>query len=92
MRQDRYAPEDGKWGCSGPKEALEGTEEGDEVVSLFLRELVQGHNTLLHDGRARSIQEAILWHGGEAKPARERFRSKLTKEERNDLVAFLRSL
>jgi len=59
---------------------------------LGLRELVQGHNTLLHDGRARSIQEAILWHGGEAKPARERFRNKLTKEERNDLVAFLRSL
>jgi CxxC motif-containing protein (DUF1111 family) len=59
---------------------------------LGLRELVQGHNTLLHDGRARSIREAILWHGGEAKPTRERFRAKLTKEEREALVAFLRSL
>lgn len=59
---------------------------------LGLRQLVQGHNTLLHDGRARSIREAILWHGGEAEPARERFRTKLTKEEREALLKFLRSL
>lgn len=59
---------------------------------LGLRELVQGHNTLLHDGRARTIREAILWHGGEAKASRERFRTTLTEEEREALVAFLRSL
>ncbi|WP_233993474.1 di-heme oxidoredictase family protein [Salinibacter altiplanensis] len=59
---------------------------------LGLRELIQGHNTLLHDGRARSIREAILWHGGEARPARERFRTKLSGDERDALVAFLRSL
>ncbi|HZP85581.1 MAG TPA: di-heme oxidoredictase family protein [Burkholderiales bacterium] len=50
-----------------------------------------GETTLLHDGRARSIEEAILWHGGEALPARERFRT-MQKSERDALVAFLRSL
>ncbi len=59
---------------------------------LGLRELAQGHNTLLHDGRARTIREAILWHGGEAAPARERFRTKLSKEEREALIDFLKSL
>ncbi|OSM07135.1 putative thiol oxidoreductase with 2 cytochrome c heme-binding site [Magnetofaba australis IT-1] len=45
----------------------------------------------LHDGRARSLTEAILWHGGEAQAARERFRL-ATKEERGALLAFLQSL
>lgn len=59
---------------------------------LGVRDLVQGHNTLLHDGRARDIREAILWHGGEAKPAREQFRTKLSKDERDALITFLKSL
>jgi CxxC motif-containing protein (DUF1111 family) len=45
----------------------------------------------LHDGRARTLSEAILWHGGEAKQARDRF-VHLSKEEREALVAFLNSL
>jgi CxxC motif-containing protein (DUF1111 family) len=45
----------------------------------------------LHDGRARSLEEAILWHGGEAEAAKERFRT-MTAEERAALIAFLRSL
>lgn len=45
----------------------------------------------LHDGRARSLAEAIIWHGGEAKPARERY-VRLPKEEREALEAFLDSL
>jgi CxxC motif-containing protein (DUF1111 family) len=45
----------------------------------------------LHDGRARSLEEAILWHGGEAEAAREAFRS-LSAADRDALVAFLRSL
>ena len=47
--------------------------------------------SLLHDGRARSFVEAILWHGGEAKAARNRF-ARMSKEERDDLQAFLGSL
>lgn len=45
----------------------------------------------LHDGRARTMEEAILWHGGEAASARNRFKN-LAKAERMKLVAFLRSL
>lgn len=52
---------------------------------------VNGHRRLLHDGRARGFIEAILWHGGEAAPARDRFRS-LEAADRAALLAFLASL
>jgi CxxC motif-containing protein (DUF1111 family) len=52
---------------------------------------VNGNTVLLHDGRARNISEAILWHGGEAASAREAFRS-LPKADRNALVKFVESL
>jgi CxxC motif-containing protein (DUF1111 family) len=45
----------------------------------------------LHDGRARNLMEAILWHGGEATPARKKVRA-LTGEDRAALIAFLESL
>ena len=45
----------------------------------------------LHDGRATTLTGAILLHGGEAQPIRERF-EELTDDERRDLLAFLRSL
>ena len=52
---------------------------------------VNGHTSLLHDGRARGFAEAILWHGGEAEAAREAFRA-ASAEERAALERFLRSL
>lgn len=52
---------------------------------------VNGHTFLLHDGRARDIVEAILWHGGEAQKARDAF-AVLTKADRDAVVAFLNSL
>ena len=52
---------------------------------------MNGHELLLHDGRARGIAEAILWHGGEATAAREAFRN-LPAADRAALLAFLRSL
>lgn len=45
----------------------------------------------LHDGRARTLTEAILWHGGEATTSRLRF-EQLTKADRDALLAFLGSL
>lgn len=45
----------------------------------------------LHDGRARTLTEAVLWHGGEAKKARREF-SGLSRKERDALLAFLDSL
>jgi CxxC motif-containing protein (DUF1111 family) len=53
--------------------------------------MVNGHSDLLHDGRARNVTEAILWHGGEAQAARERFRN-LPAPDRAALVAFVESL
>jgi CxxC motif-containing protein (DUF1111 family) len=58
---------------------------------IGLIETVNGHTRFLHDGRARGLEEAILWHGGEARPAMLRFRA-LPRRARADLVAFLRSL
>lgn len=58
---------------------------------LGLIRVTNKHEFLLHDGRARGPAEAILWHGGEAEKARERFRT-LAKPERDALIAFLRSL
>ena len=58
---------------------------------IGLTEVVNGHTRFLHDGRARNLIEAILWHGGEAQPSRDAFRA-MSNEERDALLAFLRSL
>ncbi len=52
---------------------------------------VNKHTFFLHDGRARSLTEAILWHGGEAARSRDAFRA-MKKLDRDALVAFLQSL
>jgi len=52
---------------------------------------VNGHTNFLHDGRARNVTEAILWHGGEAAAAREHFRH-LSRPDREALVRFIESL
>jgi CxxC motif-containing protein (DUF1111 family) len=58
---------------------------------IGLTETVNGHLNFLHDGRARSLEEAILWHGGEAEDARDEFTA-LSSDQRAQLVAFLGSL
>jgi len=58
---------------------------------LSRRKEVTGSPALLHDGRARNVTEAILWHGGEASAARRAF-ERLSKPDRRDLLAFLGSL
>jgi CxxC motif-containing protein (DUF1111 family) len=58
---------------------------------IGLTETVSGHTLFLHDGRARDLTEAILWHDGEAQAARERFAA-LSKEDREALLAFVNSL
>ncbi|MEF1309292.1 di-heme oxidoredictase family protein [Vibrio mytili] len=54
-------------------------------------EEVNGHTFYLHDGRARNVLEAVLWHGGEAEAAKQKVLA-LSKNEREALVAFLNSL
>jgi CxxC motif-containing protein (DUF1111 family) len=58
---------------------------------IGLTERVNGHTFFLHDGRARNLTEAILWHGGEARKARDGFAA-LAKQERDALIKFLESL
>jgi CxxC motif-containing protein (DUF1111 family) len=58
-------------------------------VGLF--EDVNDHTRYLHDGRARNLEEAILWHGGEAESSRAAFKA-LSASERDALLAFLGSL
>ncbi len=55
-----------------------------------LLETVNGHWSLLHDGRARSIEEAILWHGGEAELVSQRFKE-LAAADRAQLIRFVES-
>jgi len=52
---------------------------------------VNGHSYYLHDGRARNLLEAVLWHGGEAQTARDHVAG-LTPEDRADLIKYLESL
>lgn len=58
---------------------------------LGLISTVNGHTFLLHDGRARSIEEAILWHGGEAEKSKEKYKQ-LPSKQRNYLLKYLQSL
>ena len=58
---------------------------------IGLTEVVNGHSTFLHDGRARSLTEAILWHGGEAQQSADAVAS-MSAADRARLLAFLGSL
>jgi CxxC motif-containing protein (DUF1111 family) len=58
---------------------------------LGLTQTILPYSGYLHDGRARTLEEAVLWHGGEAQRAREGFRN-LTANDRADLMRFLQSL
>ncbi|AIW14292.1 di-heme oxidoredictase family protein [Vibrio tubiashii] len=52
---------------------------------------VNDHTYFLHDGRARNLMEAVLWHGGEAEVAKQKV-LKFNQKEREALIAFLNSL
>ncbi len=58
---------------------------------IGLTQITSGHTSFLHDGRARNITEAILWHGGEAQNSRDKF-IQLSSEDRDALLQFLNAL
>lgn len=58
---------------------------------LGLSEVVNGSSALLHDGRARNVTEAILWHGGEAQDSRDAF-ANMSREDREALLHFVKSI
>jgi len=74
----------------------EGVADGSEwrtppLWGIGLTATVSGHTQFLHDGRARNLTEAILWHGGEAQAARDGFAA-MDRPTREALLAFLESL
>ena len=74
----------------------EGSAEGNEwrtppLWGLGLYSLVNQHSFLLHDGRARNAEEAVLWHGGEAEKSRDKYRN-LRRSDREKILDFLYSL
>lgn len=58
---------------------------------IGLTKIINGHTNFLHDGRAASLLEAILWHGGEAENSR-KVVEKMSEKERNALLKFLEAL
>jgi CxxC motif-containing protein (DUF1111 family) len=74
----------------------EGVADGREwrtppLWGIGLTQLVSGHTLFLHDGRARNLEEAILWHGGEAQASRDGYAA-LSKADREALIKFVESL
>lgn len=83
--------------CDGLADGvIQGDASGTEwktpaLWGLGLVQTVNKDSSFLHDGRARTIEEAILWHDGEAKAAKDKFMN-YSKAEREQLLAFLQSL
>ncbi|WP_159589951.1 di-heme oxidoredictase family protein [Chelativorans xinjiangense] len=74
----------------------EGTATGHEwrtpaLWGIGLAKTVSGEAGFLHDGRARTLLEAVLWHGGEAEAARRKV-VEMEKSDRDNLIRFLESL
>jgi CxxC motif-containing protein (DUF1111 family) len=83
--------------CDGLADGvIQGDASGTEwktpaLWGLGLVQTVNKDSSFLHDGRARTIEEAVLWHDGEAKASKEAFMN-YSKAEREQLLAFLKSL
>lgn len=58
---------------------------------IGLTQIVNGHNNFLHDGRARTLTEAIMWHGGEGEASKLKYKN-ASKIDRDALLKFLNSL
>jgi CxxC motif-containing protein (DUF1111 family) len=80
-------------GLSGRRD-FEATEQEWRTAPLWgigVTETVNGHTNFLHDGRARNVEEAILWHGGEAETAKQNY-MQLTATDRKLLINFINNL
>ncbi len=58
---------------------------------IGLQKTNTGQQRFLHDGRARTINEAILWHGGESETSKQMY-LKLSKEQRDALILFIKAI
>jgi len=80
-------------GLSGRRD-FEATQQEWRTSPLWgigVTEVVNGHTNFLHDGRARNVEEAILWHGGEAEAAKKKYMH-LTKADRQLVIGFINNL
>ena len=91
LRYEFVIEVEGKVGLRPEGQANGGEWRTAPLWGIGLTPEVSGHSLYLHDGRARNLLEAILWHGGEAKPARDRVVG-LQKQEREHLLRFIESL
>ena len=80
------------WGLGLAKNVMLGDEKGNDLVSQA-RDYPADLNRIgyLHDGRARTIDEAIRWHGGEAQASKVAYQN-LNDSDRNAVLNFLESL
>ena len=75
-----------------PEGRANGTEwRTPPLWGIGLTQTVSGHTYFLHDGRARSLLEAVLWHGGEAQEQRDAVVD-MSAQDRADLIRYLESL
>jgi CxxC motif-containing protein (DUF1111 family) len=58
---------------------------------IGLTKVVNGHTDFLHDGRAKNVTEAILWHGGEGLASKNKFKA-LSTADREVLLKFINAL
>ena len=83
--------------CEGLADGLtQGMASGKEwktppLWGIGLVQTVNADATFLHDGRARTIEEAVLWHGGEAQNSLTAFKQ-LNRDQRSQVLAFIESL
>ena len=79
------------WGLGHARSVMLGDAKGNDTVSLARRPDDVNRIGYLHDGRARTIDEAIRWHGGEALNAKNNYEA-LTEADKTLLLNFLNSL
>lgn len=80
-------------GLSGRRD-FEATKQEWRTAPLWgigVTEAVNGHTNFLHDGRARNVEEAILWHGGEAEVSKQQYKH-LDKADRAVVIEFINNL
>lgn len=82
---------DGLADRNGKAQVLEREWRTAPLWGVGLTPVVNGHQYFLHDGRARGLLEAILWHGGEAAESKGRV-LKMSRVEREQLLTFIESL
>lgn len=87
-REWRTAP---LWGLGHSESVMLGDAKGNDTVSLARRSDDNNRIGYLHDGRARTIDEAILWHGGEALNSKNNYEN-LSTPDKQAILNFLKSL